>query len=95
MHLRHVLVDTVSKSVVLLLHRAVPDECKRVLFTGSKALSRMLMDVFLEDSLLRPACELYVVIVSLGDVLDLSVWSEVYGVLVSDQYRGAGTTDAS
>ena len=97
MHLSHILIDTVSKPVVLLLFNPVPDKSKGVLFCDSKPLGRVLMDMLLEDGLLRSACELYVVIVSLGDVLDLSVWSEVYGVLVSDQYRGepARSTDAS
>ena len=85
MHLSHILIDMVSKPVVLLLFDPVPDESKRVLLTDSEPLSRMLMDVFLEDGLLRSACDLYVVIVSLGDVLDLSAWSDIYGVLVSDQ----------
>jgi hypothetical protein len=82
-HLSHILIDTVSKPVVLFLLDPVPDKSKRVLFTESEDLRRMLMDVFLEDGLLRTACELYVMIASLGDVLD--AWSEVYGVLVSDE----------
>ena len=85
MHLRHILIDTVSQPVVLLLLDPVPDKSRRVLPTGFEALSRMLMDMFLEDGLLRSACDLYVVIVSLGDVLDVSTWSDIYGVLVSDQ----------
>ena len=54
----------------------------------------------LEDSLLRSTCDLYMLlmyglmsdiceileaIVSLRDVLDLNAWTDVYGVLVSDQ----------
>ena len=85
MHLSHILIDTVSQPVVLNPVDPVPDKSKGVLFTDPKALSRVLMDVFLEDGLVRSACELYVVIVSLGDVLDLSAWSDIYGVLVSDQ----------
>ena len=82
MHLRHILIDTVSKPVVLLLLNSVPDKSKGALLCDPQALSRVLMDVFLEDGLLRSACDLYVVIASLGDVL--KVWSEVYGALVSD-----------
>ena len=100
MHLRHILTDTVSKSVVLLLLDSVPDKSKGVLFCDPKALSLALVHVFLEDSLLRSTCDLYMLlmyglmsdiceileaIVSLRDVLDLNAWADVYGVLVSDQ----------
>ena len=78
-------MDMVSEPVVLLLFDPVPDKSKRVLLTESEALRRMLMDMFLEDGLLRSACDLYVVIESLGDVLDVSTWSEIYRALVSDQ----------
>ena len=95
MHLSHVLIDMVSKPVVLLLLDPVPDKGKGVLLRDPKALSCVLMDMFLEDSLLRSACDLYVVIVSLGDVLDLSAWSEVYRVLVLSDDGRARSADAS
>ena len=85
MHLGHILIDTVSQPVVLLLLNSVPDKSKGALLRDPKAPSRVLMEMFLEDGLLRSACDLYVVIVSLGDVLDVSTWSEIYRVLVSDQ----------
>ena len=92
-HLRHILTDTVSESVVLLLLDPVPDKGKGVLLCDPKALSLALMYMFLEDTLLRSTCDLYALLIDglmsdiceildalvpLRDVPDVSARSDVY-----------------